>query len=158
MSNVLSSEMLAQIFSQESNDPYLVLVTLSHPSFAEDFTLVNNAVNIISRGIEFKAFPMKITMPVDDGESGRNVVMEFDNVSLELIGALRTVVNEQINVKLEMILASIPDIVQMSLTELKIVDIRYDRSKIFATLAIDTFMMSALTSERYTPNNFPGLF
>jgi hypothetical protein len=150
--------MLAQIFSQESDDPFLILVTLSHSSFAEDHTFVNNSQAIISRGIEFKSFPMRITLPVDDGESARDVVMEFDNVGLELIGSLRTVVNSQIQVKLEMILASMPDIVQMNLEELKIVEIKYDRSKIMATLSIDNFLSTGLTNERYTPQNFPGLF
>jgi hypothetical protein len=158
VANQLSPELLAQLFSQESEDPFLILVTLSHSSFVTPIRLVNNTEPIISRTNTFNTFPMKITLPVDDGETARGVTIEFDNVGLELISALRSVVNTQIEVTLEMVLASMPDIVQMSVEELKIAGIRYDRQRISAELIVDNFLSTGMTSERYTPQNFPGLF
>lgn len=157
MANSLSPELLAQLFSQESNDPFLTLVTLTHPSFAGPIYLVNNSENIISRGMEFLSFPMRISLPMDDGESNREVAIDFDNVSLEIIGELRKV-TDYIDVSMEMVLASIPDEVQMELKELKIGNITYNPSKVSAKLFMDSFLYSALTSETYSPSNFPGLF
>lgn len=156
--NTLSNELLAQLFSQESNDPFLILVTLSHPSFASDITLANNSENVVSRGVTFLSFPMKIVLPMDDGESGRQATIEFDNVSLSLIGQLRSITNSDVVVKLEMVLASIPNVVQMSLEDLKLGAISYDKFKIQADLVPDSFLDSGLTSEKYQPSNFPGLF
>lgn len=156
MSNTLSAALLAEMFSQDSSDPFLMLVTLTH----EDITpiyLVNNTVNITSRGTEFIAFPMKIRLPSDDGESQRSVSIDFDNVSLELIDEMRTITNP-LDVKLEMILASNPDEVQLDLQELKLNNIAYDKQKITATLFMDSFLDIAMTSEKYTPTNYPGLF
>jgi hypothetical protein len=57
-----------------------------------------------------------------------------------------------------MVLASIPDVVQMSLSELKIGQVIYNAQTIQAKLYLDDFLMSSLTSEKYTPTNFSGIF
>ena len=157
MSNALSPELLAQIFAQESDDPFLTLVTLSHESFDEDIRLVNNSENITSQGNVFLAFPMKIRFPVDDGETTRNFQIEFDNVSLDLIEEIRSVTTA-IGVKIEMILASMPDVIQVSQSELSIQSLNYNKSRITANIILDNFLNTELTSEKYTPTNFPGLF
>ena len=157
MSNSLSPELIAQLYTQDSNDPFLTLVTLSHPSFTSDIHLVNNSTNIISLGRTFLSFPMSIKLPTDDGETNREAIIEFDNVSLDLINEIRSVV-DPIDVKIEMILASLPDQIQMSLEDLKIQSVNYNKSKISARLILDNFLSTEMTSERYTNTNFPGIF
>lgn len=157
MSNPLSNEVLAQLFSQESNDPFLTLLTLSHSSFPSDIRLVNNTEDIVSNGLTYIAFPMKIILPRDDGETTREVSIEFDNVSLELMNELRTVTTF-INVKLEMVLASIPDAVQISFSELKIQNVTYNKTKVTARLFLDSFLNTEISSEKYTPTSYPGIF
>jgi hypothetical protein len=157
MSNQLSPELLYQLFSQNSNDPYLTLLTLTHTSFSQPIRLVNNVDSITSRGNVFQAFPMKITLPMDDGETSREVAVEFDNVSLALVESIRTVTTP-IEVKLEMVLASIPDAVQYSLEELKIGQIEYNSKIVRGKLYMDNFLATSLTSESYTPTSFSGIF
>ena len=157
MPNQLSNELLAQLFSQESSDPFLTLVTLSHESFAEDIRLVNNTKDIVSRGLTFSAFPMRVRFPADDGETTREFSIDFDNASIELVEAVRSVTT-QIGVKIELILASIPDVVQVVQDELAIASIGYNSKKISAKIVLDGFLNTAMTSERYTPSKYPGLF
>jgi len=155
LSNQLSAEVKAQIFSQESNDPFLTLVTLEH----EDFTikLVNNTTDINSRASVFYAMPMKIRLPADDGETTRDFSIEFDNVSLEIISQLRQVTGD-INVTIEFILASLPNVVQMSHENLLLRGITYNAKTITASIVFDDFLAIGMTSEKYTPSTFPGLF
>lgn len=157
MSNNLTPELLAQLYYQESEDVFLTLLTLSHPSFASDIRLVNNSEDIISRTNTYIAFPFKIRLPVDDGESGREVSIEFDNVSLEILDELR-IVTTAINVKIEMVLASIPDEVQIGIEELKIQTVSYNKQTISARLFLDSFLTTELNSEIYSPTLYPGLF
>lgn len=157
MANQLSPELLAQLFAQESPDPFLMLVTLDHEDLDEPIYLVNNTTNILSRGLTFMSFPMRIGLPADDGETARTVSIEFDNVSLDLINAFRTITSPA-QVKLEMILSSIPDVVQIAIEDLEIQNIAYNKNNISATLVVDNFLNTELTSERYYPSNFPGLF
>jgi hypothetical protein len=156
MSNSLTPQVLAQLFNQESNDPFLTLVTLSHAEFST-IRLVNNTEDIVSNGNTFIAFPMRIVLPADDGEKAREITIEFDNVGLDLIDAIREVTSP-IDVKLEMILASLPDDVQYSFEELKIQNLSYSKTRIAARLFLDSFLNTEITSERYTPTNYPGLF
>lgn len=157
MSNELSAELLAQLFKQDSEDPFLTLVTLSHESFEDDILLVNNTKDIVSRGNTYRAFPMKIKLPIDDGETTRDFTLEFDNASLELIEEIRSVTTA-INVKMEMILASLPDVVQMSQEDLSMSSLSYNVNRITARVQLDSFLNVEITSERYNPKNFPGLF
>lgn len=156
VSNSLRPELLAQIFGQSSNDPFLTLVTLTHDSF-DTIYLVNNTVDIVSRGHTYRAFPMTVRLPVDDGETARDFQIEFDNVSLELIEEIRGVTT-QIGVKIEMILASMPNVVQMEQDDLLITSLSYSALRITASIILDSFLNVAMTSEQYNPDNFPGLF
>ena len=157
MPNALSPELIAQLFAQESDDPFVALVTLSHPSFSDDIRLVNNTVLVQSRGQIFKPFPMRIRFPVDDGETAREFSIDFDNVSLELIAGIRTV-TDPIGVKIELVLASRPDVVEIVQDELKIATITYNKNLISAKIILDNFLNTEMTSERYSPTNYPGLF
>lgn len=157
MPNALSPELIAQLFAQDSDDPFLTLITLSHEDFLDDIRLVNNTVAILSRDLLFKPFPMRIRFPVDDGETAREFSIEFDNVSLDLVKGIRTVTTP-INVKIEMILASMPDVVQIEQSELKIATLTYNKSTVSAKIILDNFLNTEMTSERYSPSNFPGLF
>lgn len=157
--NTLSAQMLAQLYAQESNDPFLVLVTLSHPSFASPIRLVRNSENITSRGNVYSAYPFSITLPADDGERIKEVNIEFDNVSLLLVDEFRSITgDESIAVKVELILASIADDVQYGIEELRVNSIQYDRNRIRASLRLDDFLNTEMPGERYTPTNFRGLY
>jgi hypothetical protein len=156
MSNNLNAELLAQMFGQVSDDPFLMFVTLSHPDITPVY-LVNNTVDQISRGQVYTAFPMQITLPTDDGESNREVKIDFDNVSRELIDEMRSITTPM-DVKIEMALASNPDLVQLSLEELKLRSVTYDKQRISARLQMDNFLNVELNAEKYTPDRYPGLF
>lgn len=158
MANQLSPELIAQLFAQESNDPFLTLITIENEADpGNNIYLVNNQENIISRGITFQCFPVTISLPVDDGESARQVSIDFDNVSLSLIGKFRSV-TKGITVKVEMVLASLPDIVQISIENLVVANISYNKMRISVKLVLDNLLNTELSSERYTPDKFPGLF
>jgi hypothetical protein len=157
MANQLSPELLAQLYGQESGDPFLTLLTLDHNSLPEPIRLVNDTRNFVSRGNTYLALPFSLALPPDDGESAREINLELDNVSLDLISLVRNI-TDIIDVKIEMVLASIPDEVQYEVEELKIRSITYDASKITATLYLDNFLQTELSSEKYTPLTHPGLF
>lgn len=157
MANQFSPELLAQLYSANSEDPLLTLFTLDHETFDAPIYLVNNGTDIVSNGITYSRFPVRLVLPQDDGESERVVQVTFDNVSLELLDDIRTVTTP-INLKLELVLASIPDEVQMSYEELKLVQVSYNLQTISAKIIPDDFLNTSLTSEKYAPTNFPGLF
>jgi hypothetical protein len=156
MAHNLSPELLAQLYGQNSGDPFLTLLTLSHTSFS-DIRLVNNTADIVSNGLTFTAYPFKLVLPRDDGDTSREINIDFDNVGLELVDIIRTV-TDAIDIKLEMVLASIPNEIQMSFQELKIQSIVYNKHRISAKVFLDSFLNTEISSEKYTPSIYPGLF
>jgi hypothetical protein len=156
MSRELSNEFLSELYSQESGDPFLSLFTISHSSF-DTLYLVNNTESITSNGQVFTPFPVTLVLPPDDGETARNVDIVFDNVSQLLIDELRAV-TDLIDVRIDMVLASNPDDIEVSLGELKIKNIDYNAKQIRGTLIMDDFLSTELTSEKYTPTLYPGIF
>lgn len=157
MSRELSNTFLQELFKQESGDPFLALFRLSHPSFASTIYLVNNTENITSNGIEYVSFPVNLQLPADDGETVREVLVTLDNVSQLLIDELRTV-TDAIDVEIDMVLASAPDLVEVSLGELKIKNIEYNALQIKGRLYMDDFLNTEISSEKYTPSIYAGIF
>ncbi len=153
----LTQTLIAEMFKQESGQAFLTLVTLSHPTWAESVRLVNNSSDVISRGQVFIAFPFTIVLPPDDGESTREAQLVLDNTTLEIITRLRAVTDE-VGVKLEMVLSNLPNDIQMSIEDLVIRNITYNVNKITARLTMDNFLQTELTSEKYTPSRFYGIF
>ena len=152
----LSNQFLAQLYSSQSDDPFLTLLEISHDSFSTLY-FVNNTENITSNGQEYLAFPMILTLPSDDTETNREVTLTFDNVSLELINEIRTVTTPM-DVVMKMVLASNPDNVEIEVGELKIRDLTYNVNTISCKLYMDDFLNTEIPSEKYTPINFPGIF
>lgn len=156
LSRQLSNQLLSEILGQTSSDPFLTLLTLSHPSFST-VRLVNNTADIISRGNTYTAFGFRVKLSPEDGESTRTVELEIDNVSLDLIDEIRSATTP-IEIDLEMVLASVPDVVQTEVSNLKLKTATYSKSSIRASLIFDDFLNTEMTSEKYGPQNFPGLF
>lgn len=156
MSREVSNTLRYHLYAQESEDPFLQLFTFTHESFST-IRLVNNMTDVVSRGLTFTAFPIQVTMPTDDGDTAREVVLEMDNASLFMMEALRSV-RTPIQVKIEMILASVPDTVQIELAELEINNVTYNATSIQARLILDGFLTTSIPAETYGPTNFPGIF
>lgn len=154
----LSNNTLAQLFTQSSDDPFLTLYTLDHPDWDDPIYLVNNTEEIISNGETFIPFPVNITLPVDDGETIRSSKITLDNVSRDLIDVIRATTDNEISAKIQMVLASAPDTVEIEIGEMKIVTVQYDEQKISATLTMDDFLNTEVSGEKYTPSLYPGLF
>lgn len=157
MSNTISNDLKKEMYGQVSADPFLLLVTLSHPDFSSPIRLVNNTEDVVSRGETFIAFPMKISLPEDDGESIRDASITFDNVSGELIREMRKITTA-IDATLETVLASDPNYVQIAYSDLKLNAINYNSRTILGKLKVDSFLNVNIPSETYTPTNFIGIF
>jgi len=145
------------MLENDSNDPFLALLTLNHDDFDQPVRLVNNTVNIDSRGETYLAFPFKFVLSTDDGESDQYVKIEMDNSSLLLMEKLRSITSP-VTVTIEMVLASTPGTVEVGLGELKLRNIAYNAQSISGTLSLDDFLNTDLTSESYSPTSYPGIF
>jgi hypothetical protein len=157
MSNTLNNQIIAQMYAQESGDPFLALLTIDHEDFVSPIRLVNDMQDVISRGNTFQAFPFRFRLSPDDGESRREVSIDVDNTTLEFMDEFRSTTSP-LSVTIEMILASTPDTVVQTYDNLKTAGLTYNKTAVKFTLLADDFLNTKMTSESYDPQNFPGLF
>lgn len=145
------------VLNQNTDQVFLFLVTLDHEDLSAPIRVVNNVENISSRGYVYTAFPFDLILPQDDGDTLPQVIISLSNVDLSLVDEIRSLTGS-LDVTLEIILASSPDTVEMSIDGMKTISIQYDAQKIEATCQVEDTLNLVFPNETYLPFNFPGLF
>jgi hypothetical protein len=152
-----SQRLVKAALDPNTKEVFLFLLTFSGGVITTPIRLVNNIDKIISRGQEYIAFPLEITLPADDGESLAAIEIVCQNASLELIDIIRSS-GTFIGVKLEFILASTPDVVEFEILNMRVASVEYDKDTIKMTVTVDDLLNTAFPNERYLPSSFSGLF
>lgn len=155
MSRQLSIDAFDQVTNEVSDIPLLTLLRLDTGS--EIVYLANNTEEVVSNGNTYIPFYFELVLPKDDGESKSSAQIQFDNVSLDLIDEIRSTTTP-LACEIDIVLASNPDFIEISLRDLLIRNIKYDRFKINADLIVDDLLNSKFPADTYNPQEFPGMF
>jgi hypothetical protein len=155
MSRTITTNLFNQITNQINDDPLLLIIRVFESP--DTVYLVNNTEDITSNLQVYQAFPVKVTLADDDGDSQAQVQVEFDNVSLELLDEIRSIITP-IPCEIDLVLASDPDTIEIALRDLLIRDITYNAQTIKGTLTADDFLNSRFPADTYTPTDYPGIF
>jgi len=174
VSRAFSAAALAQLYSPDADDPLLLLLTITAPNdvpgadvlrFANGYTTrltgletdaSITAYGVVSRGNDFIFLPMEVTFPQADDAAPRARITLHD-ITREAMPLVRAVTSAP-SVLLELVLASAPDTVEMSVSGLSLSVISYSRDTISADLVADNLALEPFPSHTFVPANFPGLF
>ena len=163
----LSLNFRKAIFAQESGEIPIFVLTITHPDLDDPIYLSTDATTrlstdpltygTISRGITYLYAASSVTLPDEQDKSPPACKLTIENVTRGLIPLARSVSTPP-TVKIEAVLASALDTVEMTWPVMDMSHLSYDA----ATLEFD-LTMDALTSEPYpagtfSPASFPGLF
>lgn len=153
----ISDAMKAAVFSQETEEVFLVLLTLNHIELDEPIRLVNNTEQIVSNGNTFIPFPFRLTLPIDDSTSLPRASLEVDNVDRQIVEAIRTITSAP-TVTLEIVRAAAPDVIEISWDDFRLQDVSYNSLTITGTLSMENFIGEPYPSDQFVPSTFPGIF
>ncbi len=156
MPRTLSNAALASMNAQQTGDVWLVLLTLSHATMPTPIRLVNNNEDVASRGNTYIAFPFEVELPGEDPDQPPKAMLRIDNVDRRVVQTIRSIVAPP-TVTLEVILASAPDNVEVSFTNMTLRNAQYDASTVSGELTFDSIYTEPVTLTM-TPNRFPGMF
>lgn len=156
MPRTLSNAAIASMNAHATSDVWLVLLTLSHATLATPIRLVNNNENIVSRGNTYLAFPFEVELPGEDPDQPPKASLRIDNVDRRVVQTLRSL-SAPPTVTLEVILASAPDTVEVSFTNMTMRNAQYDSLTVTGDLTFDSIYSEPVTLTM-TPNRFPGMF
>lgn len=153
----LSDTFKQSAFDQETDDVWLVLVTISHANISPSIRVVNNTENITSRSNLFTAFPFDITLPDDREDAPPRARLVIDNVSREIAEAVRAITSPP-TVLIEIVRADAPDTVETSFPYFSMRNVKWDSGKVSADLTLEDFTNEPYPGLTFTPAYFPGLF
>ena len=155
----LSPSVIPYAQSSSSDITFLALLTFTIPSqpAVAPVRVVNNTVNIMSRGLEFQAYPFNVVLPQDTQDTLPTVALEIDNVSPDIMVMVRGF-PEPPNLLLEIITNVNYDVVERAVGYLKLTSVDYDTFKIRGTLQVDNVLSRRFPADIYDPVQFPGLF
>lgn len=156
MSRALSSAAIASLNAQETGEVWLVLITLSHADLGTPIRVVNNNEDIISRGQTYKAFPFEFVLPNTDGDSPSKATLRIDNIDRQIVTTLRTLSSGP-SITMEVIMASAPNTVEISLAGMKLANATYDINIVDGEIIAEPLFNEPITAQM-TPSRFPGMF
>lgn len=156
MSELVSSTAIAQALSQHNDDPFVVLLTLTHETLATPIYIARNRENLVSRGNTYLAYPFQISLP-SDNDNAPQAQITVANVSRLIGQALERCVYPP-NCLMEIVLASTPDTVERSWDEFSFTQATWDAFRVTATLEQLGYWDEPFPGVFMTPQDFPGMF
>lgn len=134
---------------------WLVLLTFTLPN-KDPLRVVNNTLDVVSRGNTFQACGFEIILPSDDGEAIPNVKLTIPNADREIVEWIRGFPTAP-TLMMEIVLSNQPDIVERSIDWMRLSNVTYDAIQITGTLAVENVLSAGFPGEKYSPVRFPGL-
>jgi hypothetical protein len=164
---ILSLNFRKAIFAQESGEVPVFLVTITHPDLeapiflstdpTERLSLDPLVYGTTSRGDEYLYVGMAVTLPDEQDKNPPASKLVISNTTRQLIPLARSVTSPP-SVKIEAVLASSPDTVELAVPALDMVGLTYDAGQLTFSLSIDALTTEPFPSGSFDPASFPALF
>lgn len=157
MSRSVSSTFRAAAFAQETDQIYLLLLTIDHADLAAPIRVVNNYADVVSSGDTYTGMPFEITLPPDNDESLSSAQLSIQNVDRQIVQAVRDI-DSAPTVTLSVVLAASPNTIEAGPYEMTLRDVSYDALVVTGSLSVEDMMNEPYPGDFFTPGEFPGLF
>ncbi|MGY5789048.1 DUF1833 family protein len=167
MSRNLSPGFLAALYSQETDEVVVCLLTVTHDDLDQPVYLSSDPTErlsdvplvygTVSRGNEHLFLPFEFTLPDDKSDSPPRIQLSMDNTDRSLVALLRSFATPA-SVLVELVLASDLDAVEIQMPALQLSDVTLGEGRVAATLVADSLINEPHPAHLFTPGSFPGLF
>jgi hypothetical protein len=152
----LSTRALTSLMVENTDEVWLPLLTVTHPSLTSPLYVVSNNENVTSNGHTFIGLPFELILPEQSQEQLGSMQVSVPNVDGTIIALIRPLIDPPI-VSLQVVLAATPNTIEFELDGLIMRDVQYDAGDIHFSLRFDDLLSEPLC-EIQTPDRFPALF
>jgi hypothetical protein len=163
----LSAELQAALYGQESGVVAALLVTITHAELAVPIRISTDKTTRLStdplvygttsRGNDYLFIGLEVSLPDERSESPPRARMVLTNVGREAIALVRSVVSPP-SVKIELVKASAPDVVEAEWPAMDMAAVEYSADTISFELTMDSYALEPFPSGSFDPAYFTGLF
>lgn len=142
---------------QESGDVIIALATLEHPDLAAPIRAADNGEDVTSRGDLFLASGWQLRLPDEGEDADYEAEIEIENVDGSIIYALEASIVAP-TLKIEIVMSSDPDTVEVELQGYELAEVSYDATRITGRLKLPDMRIEPAPFQRFNPTVTPGLF
>jgi len=157
MSRTLTLATRQAVNAAETEEVFLVLLTITVAGSAQPIRVVNDHANLVSRGQTFAGFPFEIELPGETEDSVPTVRLRIDAVDRSVIAAIRAASGD-VDASIEVVRAAAPDTVEAGPFRLRLTRCDYDALVIEGELASEDVLNEPFPAGQYIPADYPGLF
>lgn len=163
---MVSSTFREAAYASQTDEVIIALVTFTSDQLAAPILVASDPYEllpsagvrgVVSNGDEYIYLPFEIYLPQDDEGGATKARIRVDNVDRQMVAAARSV-TKPINVKMQIVLSSDVDLVEMEFDNFQLSNVNYDAYAIEGDLTLNFWNLEPFPSGRFTPSNFPGLF
>ncbi len=152
----LSAAARQAIYSAQTGEVFVFLLTVFAPELAEPIRVCSDSKDLVSRGQTYLRYPFTITIPGESEDAVPMAQLEIANVDRALVRSIR-LTNGPISVTLEVVLASTPDVVEAGPFDFTLRQPEYTAETITAKLMYEDLLSAQFPFDEFTPANYPGL-
>lgn len=157
MPRSLSTNALLALTAQETEEVFVILLTIEHDDLTDPIRVCSDNQNVVSRGETYIAFPFQLTLPIDDASRPPAAQLSIDNVTREIGVAIRTITSPA-RILFEIVRADAPDVVEVEFPNFLLRNVSYDALQVTGDLVVEDLTIEPYPGIKFTPANFPGLF
>lgn len=167
MARTLSLTFRNAMMAENTGAVVVALLTISHPLYLQPLRISSDPTQritdvpltyaTISRGNTYTFVPMTLVLPDDIDERAPTARLIVDNISRELITAIRSFTSPP-KCSMELVLSDSPNVVEVAYPEFDIKNTQYNPNSITFELAIESLTDEPLPAGSFNPSGFPGLF
>lgn len=153
----VSNTFKGKAFARETDEAFILLLTLSHADLAEPIRVCSDSADVVSGGDTFTAFPFELLPPNDSDDSPPQASLKIDNVDRSIVQAIRTITSPP-TLLMEIVLASDPDTIEVTWNDFTLVDVEYDALVVAGNLVQEDFTVEPYPALTMNPADFPAIF
>lgn len=153
-----SSAARQNLLATSADEPFLVLLEITHSDLATPVRVVNDTQNLTSNGAEFIGCPFDVTLPDDVAGQVPQAKLEIDNIGRDLTQWLEFSRGGQGAIcRIMQVMRSDPNTIEFDMT-LDLTNMVINNETVTGMLGFQNMLNRTGTIPTFTPQNAPGLW
>jgi hypothetical protein len=146
------------LLATSADEPFLVLLEITHADLAVPVRVVNDTQNMTSNGIEYIGCPFNVTLPDDVAGQMPQAQLEVDNIGRDLTQWLEYSRGGQgARCRIMQVMRSDPNAIEFDMT-LDLTNMKITNETVSGSLGFENMLYRTGTIPTFTPQNAPGLW
>lgn len=163
---VLSTRSRRAAYAQETEEVFIVLVTLTNSNWEDDVRISTDPSQLlpiaqirgtISNGKEYVFCPFDISLPGENDEGSGVARISIDAIDRRIIQLIRSA-SRNIGITIQVVLESAPNAPQLTVTNFRLDKIEYDAMSVSAEISSGFLDNEPFPYQRFVKSKYPGMF